>query len=453
MKNSLLKRALFSNGSEDNLSNESGIYDTNKNIEINNNSENEDKDLISDFKESGVVSDVITIGASESIKDMVSELDDVINGNIEISKIADDVSDNIEKAEKEIKEEGKISNETALCLITNYNNLNEKLGKSVDGISIESGMKYQNVTLDLAKESALGFIKTIKDNLIKLIKFIVEKVKKYAITAIGIIDNIEEVAKDFKHVVDNNYTDVLIKRYEDVIPKADVYGRLAIIPKFNVDEIKNFLLFTNKGLDLKGLTDKYVAAIKDDDSDILEKLDINPSNSLGDKYAKLLMNNPRLRPHLDNFHTVFPVKITGKHVIVIGSEQISISVSGINKVTYKMSLKDFPIFPSNGLVNDMNNPKTVLSRGDISSIAQTLIDVGKAQRENIKISLAYLDKVKAGVNILNDDFKIKKDINRITNILTKVIYTNTFGGVISNRLILGTLGSYIRLYEKQNKKK
>lgn len=452
MEHSLLKNALFNVGSKEEFTKESGVYETNKDLELNINSEEDKNEIISDFKEGGVISEVLAINASESIKDMVEELDDVINGNIETSEILEEVSSNIKKAENELKEESKISNETALSLINSYNTLNEKLGKNVEAINIESGVKYQSVTLELAKESAIGFIKTIKDNLIKLIKFIVEKVKKYAITAIGIVDNIEMVAKDFKQLVDNNYTDVLIKRYEDHIPKADVYGRLAIIPKFNVDEINKFLLFTNKGIDLNGLVDNYVKAIKDDDNNILESLKFKNIHPLGDKYAKLLMSNPRLKPHLSEFHTVFPVKISGKHVVVIGSKETSTTLNGINKIEYKMTLKDFPIFPSEGLVNDMNNPKTVLSRGDISSISQTLIDIGKAQRDNIKTSLAYLDKLKAGVNILNEDFKIHKDINRITNILTKVIYTNAFGGIISNRLILGTLGSYIKLYEKQKNK-
>lgn len=452
----LLKSAILSPSSTV-LTNESG-YETNENVVLNLNSENPtsgepdvknpDDTFVSDIKEENQLDDIIVMSGTENLKEMVSEIDEEIKDTIIVAEIAEETVTKVEVAEEELKNDGTVSTETSLSLVTSYNKLLDLLpDNTLTHITKESASKYGKETLYVTKESAGGAIQKVKQLVKDIIAKIAEKIKKLMITVFGIVDNIEKSSKAFEELASGEYTDVKIDRYEDHIPVASVFGRLTAIEEFKVNDILDLITFTNRGADLEGLVKTFVDGVKNDNFETLKKLFFLQSD-LPKKYALSLKKNPAYKEVFKNMGNIFPIRLSGTQAYVLCSEITNASTN-----ERKLVIKDFKLEVSNNVKKSLKDNKEILSRADLITISQKLSQVGRDQRQSIKNSLAYLDKIKAAADTVTEESKLKNEIASIVSILTRVVFINTYSGIVSNRLILGMLAEFIRLYEKQNQTK
>ena len=443
----------------DSLTNESAAYETNIDVVLNLNSESitiepveekkDDKgtdDFVKDIKEENKLEDIIVMSGTEDLNDMVSEIEKELKDNIEVCDIAEETVVVIEFAEGELKEGGKVTTETSLKLVTNYNKLIDKLpGKKIDGLTTETSMKFPNEVLELTREAAQTGLEKLKAIVVEMIAKIVVKIKKMFITVVGLIDNIEKSAKRFEEIASSDYTDVVIERFEDDVPFTSIKGRMAMIEDVTKDEIIKLIQFTNRGADIENLVKEFIEGIKRDDFTKLKSLDF-PQNADSSIYSDRLIKNYK-DTELKDIKKVLPLRLSGTEAIVLTS------------VDNKLSIKEFHMEISKAVkirfsqIKENKDSKLLLTRADLISIAQELGKVGRAQRDGIKKSLDYLDKMKAGAKTVEDNAKIKPELTRIVSVLTRAVFINAYSGTISNRLILGLLGSYIGLYEKQNQTK
>lgn len=441
------------------LTTESGVYETNTGVVVNLNSEStsadpveskkDDKgtdDLVKDLKEENKLEDIIVMSGTEDFKDMISDIEKELKDNIETCDIAEETVLIIEFAEGELKEGGKVTTETSLKLVTNYNKLIVKLpGKKLDGLTTETSMKYPNEVLELTREAAQTGLEKLKTMVIEIIAKIVTKIKKMFITVIGLINNIEKHAKNFEESASSDYTDVVIERFEDEVPFTSIKGRMAMIDDVTKDEIIKLIQFTNRGADIENLVKEFIEGIKRDDFTKLKSLDFQQnadSKIYGDRLIKTYKDT-----ELKGIKQVFPLRLSGTEAIVL------------TNVDNNLSIKEFHLEVSKAVkirfsqTKENKDSKLLLTRADLISIAQELGKVGRAQRDGIKKSLDYLEKMKAATETVEDNAKIKPELTKIVSVLTRAVFINAYGGTISNRLILMTLASYIGLYEKQNQTK
>ena len=273
----------------DSLTNESAAYETNVDVVLNLNSESitiepveekkDDKgtdDFVKDIKEENKLEDIIVMSGTEDLNDMVSEIEKELKDNIEVCDIAEETVVVIEFAEGELKEGGKVTTETSLKLVTNYNKLIDKLpGKKIDGLTTETSMKFPNEVLELTREAAQTGLEKLKAIVVEMIAKIVVKIKKMFITVVGLIDNIEKSAKRFEEIASSDYTDVVIERFEDDVPFTSIKGRLAMIEDITKDEIIKLVHFTNRGADIESLVKEFIEGIKRDEFGTLKKYSLH----------------------------------------------------------------------------------------------------------------------------------------------------------------------------------
>lgn len=455
---SLLKEALDAIG---NLTKESAVYETNNNVALNLNSETTSAepvekakdnkgtdDLVKDLKEENKLDEILVISGSENLKEMISDIENEIKDNIEVCDIAEETILIVDIAESELKKEGAVTTETSIRLVEQYNKLLSKNPSTLSFLTNETGSKYPKEVLELTRESAATTIEKLKVIVIDIINKIVEKIKKLFITAVGIIDNVEKASKRFEEIASAEYTDVVIERFEDNVPFTSIKGRLAMIEDITSSEIIKLIHFTNRGADLESLVKEFIEGIKRDEFDTLKKLFfIQNTDSLG--YVKRLKND--YKDELKGIGNILPLRLSGTEAIVLCS-----NINNVNTNERSLVIKEFKLVISK-LVNeriknikDKKDSKALLSRADLIEISQELSKAGRGQREGIKNSLAYLDKIKAAAESVTDDKKIKNELPKIVSVLTRAVFINTYSGTFSNRLILGFLGEYIGLYEKQN---
>lgn len=441
------------------LTSESATYETNVDVVLNLNSETtsaepvekakDDKgtdDFVKEIKEENKLEDIIVMSGTEDFKDMISDIEKELKDNIEISDIAEETVLVIEFAEGELKEGGKVTTETSLKLVTNYNKLIDKLpGKKIDGLTTETSVKYPNEVLELTREAAQSALEKLKAIVIEMIAKIVVKIKKMFITIVGIVDNIEKSAKRFEEVASSDYTDVVVERFEDDVPFTSIKGRMAMIEDVTKDEIIKLVQFTNRGADIENLVKEFIEGVKKDDFTRLKTLNFT-QNADSAVYGDLLIKRYK-DTELKNVKKVLPLRLSGTEAIVLTTNGQDLSVNEFHLEVNKAVKIRF------AQIKENKNSKLLLSRADLISIAQELGKAGREQRNAIKNSLAYLDKIKAASETVEDDAKIKSELTKIVSVLTRAVFTNAYSGTISNRLILGLLGSYIKLYEKQNQTK
>lgn len=441
------------------LTSESATYETNVDVVLNLNSETtsaepvekakDDKgtdDFVKEIKEENKLEDIIVMSGTEDFKDMISDIEKELKDNIEISDIAEETVLVIEFAEGELKEGGKVTTETSLKLVTNYNRLIDKLpGKKIDGLTTETSVKYPNEVLELTREAAQSALEKLKAIVIEMIAKIVVKIKKMFITIVGIVDNIEKSAKRFEEVASSDYTDVVVERFEDDVPFTSIKGRMAMIEDVTKDEIIKLVQFTNRGADIENLVKEFIEGVKKDDFTRLKTLNFT-QNADSVVYGDLLIKRYK-DTELKNVKKVLPLRLSGTEAIVLTTNGQDLSVNEFHLEVNKAVKIRF------AQIKENKNSKLLLSRADLISIAQELGKAGREQRNAIKNSLAYLDKIKAASETVEDDAKIKSELTKIVSVLTRAVFTNAYSGTISNRLILGLLGSYIKLYEKQNQTK
>lgn len=441
------------------LTSESATYETNVDVVLNLNSETtsaepvekakDDKgtdDFVKEIKEENKLEDIIVMSGTEDFKDMISDIEKELKDNIEISDIAEETVLVIEFAEGELKEGGKVTTETSLKLVTNYNKLIDKLpGKKIDGLTTETSVKYPNEVLELTREAAQSALEKLKAIVIEMIAKIVVKIKKMFITIVGIVDNIEKSAKRFEEVASSDYTDVVVERFEDDVPFTSIKGRMAMIEDVTKEEIIKLVQFTNRGADIENLVKEFIEGVKKDDFTRLKTLNFT-QNADSAVYGDLLIKRYK-DTELKNVKKVLPLRLSGTEAIVLITNGQDLSVNEFQLEVNKAVKIRF------AQIKENKNSKLLLSRADLISIAQELGKAGREQRNAIKNSLAYLDKIKAASETVEDDAKIKSELTKIVSVLTRAVFTNTYSGTISNRLILGLLGSYIKLYEKQNQTK
>lgn len=441
------------------LTSESATYETNVDVVLNLNSETtsaepvekakDDKgtdDFVKEIKEENKLEDIIVMSGTEDFKDMISDIEKELKDNIEISDIAEETVLVIEFAEGELKEGGKVTTETSLKLVTNYNKLIDKLpGKKIDGLTTETSVKYPNEVLELTREAAQSALEKLKAIVIEMIAKIVVKIKKMFITIVGIVDNIEKSAKRFEEVASSDYTDVVVERFEDDVPFTSIKGRMAMIEDVTKEEIIKLVQFTNRGADIENLVKEFIEGVKKDDFTRLKTLNFT-QNADSAVYGDLLIKRYK-DTELKNVKKVLPLRLSGTEAIVLTTNGQDLSVNEFHLEVNKAVKIRF------AQIKENKNSKLLLSRADLISIAQELGKAGREQRNAIKNSLAYLDKIKAASETVEDDAKIKSELTKIVSVLTRAVFTNTYSGTISNRLILGLLGSYIKLYEKQNQTK
>ncbi len=441
------------------LTSESATYETNVDVVLNLNSETtsaepvekakDDKgtdDFVKEIKEENKLEDIIVMSGTEDFKDMISDIEKELKDNIEISDIAEETVLVIEFAEGELKEGGKVTTETSLKLVTNYNKLIDKLpGKKIDGLTTETSVKYPNEVLELTREAAQSALEKLKAIVIEMIAKIVVKIKKMFITIVGIVDNIEKSAKRFEEVASSDYTDVVVERFEDDVPFTSIKGRMAMIEDVTKEEIIKLVQFTNRGADIENLVKEFIEGVKKDDFTRLKTLNFT-QNADSAVYGDLLIKRYK-DTELKNVKKVLPLRLSGTEAIVLTTNGQDLSVNEFQLEVNKAVKIRF------AQIKENKNSKLLLSRADLISIAQELGKAGREQRNAIKNSLAYLDKIKAASETVEDDAKIKSELTKIVSVLTRAVFTNTYNGTISNRLILGLLGSYIKLYEKQNQTK
>ena len=441
------------------LTSESATYETNVDVVLNLNSETtsaepvekakDDKgtdDFVKEIKEENKLEDIIVMSGTEDFKDMISDIEKELKDNIEISDIAEETVLVIEFAEGELKEGGKVTTETSLKLVTNYNKLIDKLpGKKIDGLTTETSVKYPNEVLELTREAAQSALEKLKAIVIEMIAKIVVKIKKMFITIVGIVDNIEKSAKRFEEVASSDYTDVVVERFEDDVPFTSIKGRMAMIEDVTKDEIIKLIQFTNRGADIENLVKEFIEGVKKDDFTRLKTLNFT-QNADSTVYGDLLIKRYK-DTELKNVKKVLPLRLSGTEAIVLTTNGQDLSVKEFHLEINKAVNIRF------AQIKENKNSKLLLTRADLISIAQELGKVGREQRNAIKNSLAYLDKIKAASETVDNDAKIKSELTKIVSVLTRAVFTNAYSGTISNRLILGLLGSYIKLYEKQNQTK
>lgn len=441
------------------LTSESATYETNVDVVLNLNSETtsaepvekakDDKgtdDFVKEIKEENKLEDIIVMSGTEDFKDMISDIEKELKDNIEISDIAEETVLVIEFAEGELKEGGKVTTETSLKLVTNYNKLIDKLpGKKIDGLTTETSVKYPNEVLELTREAAQSALEKLKAIVIEMIAKIVVKIKKMFITIVGIVDNIEKSAKRFEEVASSDYTDVVVERFEDDVPFTSIKGRMAMIEDVTKDEIIKLVQFTNRGADIENLVKEFIEGVKKDDFTRLKTLNFT-QNADSTVYGDLLIKRYK-DTELKNVKKVLPLRLSGTEAIVLTTNGQDLSVNEFHLEINKAVKIRF------AQIKENKNSKLLLTRADLISIAQELGKAGREQRNAIKNSLAYLDKIKAASETVEDDAKIKSELTKIVSVLTRAVFTNAYSGTISNRLILGLLGSYIKLYEKQNQTK
>ena len=441
------------------LTSESATYETNVDVVLNLNSETtsaepvekakDDKgtdDFVKEIKEENKLEDIIVMSGTEDFKDMISDIEKELKDNIEISDIAEETVLVIEFAEGELKEGGKVTTETSLKLVTNYNRLIDKLpGKKIDGLTTETSVKYPNEVLELTREAAQSALEKLKAIVIEMIAKIVVKIKKMFITIVGIVDNIEKSAKRFEEVASSDYTDVVVERFEDDVPFTSIKGRMAMIEDVTKDEIIKLVQFTNRGADIENLVKEFIEGVKKDDFTRLKTLNFT-QNADSTVYGDILIKRYK-DTELKNVKKVLPLRLSGTEAIVLTTNGQDLSVNEFHLEINKAVKIRF------AQIKENKNSKLLLSRADLISIAQELGKAGREQRNAIKNSLAYLDKIKAASETVEDDAKIKSELTKIVSVLTRAVFTNAYSGTISNRLILGLLGSYIKLYEKQNQTK
>ena len=441
------------------LTSESATYETNVDVVLNLNSETtsaepvekakDDKgtdDFVKEIKEENKLEDIIVMSGTEDFKDMISDIEKELKDNIEISDIAEETVLVIEFAEGELKEGGKVTTETSLKLVTNYNKLIDKLpGKKIDGLTTETSVKYPNEVLELTREAAQSALEKLKAIVIEMIAKIVVKIKKMFITIVGIVDNIEKSAKRFEEVASSDYTDVVVERFEDDVPFTSIKGRMAMIEDVTKDEIIKLVQFTNRGADIENLVKEFIEGVKKDDFTRLKTLNFT-QNADSAVYGDLLIKRYK-DTELKNVKKVLPLRLSGTEAIVLTTNGQDLSVNEFHLEVNKAVKIRF------AQIKENKNSKLLLTRADLISIAQELGKAGREQRNAIKNSLAYLDKIKAASETVEDDAKIKSELTKIVSVLTRAVFTNAYSGTISNRLILGLLGSYIKLYEKQNQTK
>lgn len=441
------------------LTSESATYETNVDVVLNLNSETtsaepvekakDDKgtdDFVKEIKEENKLEDIIVMSGTEDFKDMISDIEKELKDNIEISDIAEETVLVIEFAEGELKEGGKVTTETSLKLVTNYNKLIDKLpGKKIDGLTTETSVKYPNEVLELTREAAQSALEKLKAIVIEMIAKIVVKIKKMFITIVGIVDNIEKSAKRFEEVASSDYTDVVVERFEDDVPFTSIKGRMAMIEDVTKEEIIKLVQFTNRGADIENLVKEFIEGVKKDDFTRLKTLNFT-QNADSAVYGDLLIKRYK-DTELKNVKKVLPLRLSGTEAIVLTTNGQDLSVNEFHLEVNKAVKIRF------AQIKENKNSKLLLTRADLISIAQELGKAGRDQRNAIKNSLAYLDKIKAASETVEDDAKIKSELTKIVSVLTRAVFTNAYSGTISNRLILGLLGSYIKLYEKQNQTK
>ena len=449
----------------DSLTNESAAYETNVDVVLNLNSESitiepveekkDDKgtdDFVKDIKEENKLEDIIVMSGTEDLNDMVSEIEKELKDNIEVCDIAEETVVVIEFAEGELKEGGKVTTETSLKLVTNYNKLIDKLpGKKIDGLTTETSMKFPNEVLELTREAAQTGLEKLKAIVVEMIAKIVVKIKKMFITVVGLIDNIEKSAKRFEEIASSDYTDVVIERFEDDVPFTSIKGRLAMIEDITKDEIIKLVHFTNRGADIESLVKEFIEGIKRDEFGTLKKLFFTQNaDSLG--YAKRL--KAEYKDEFKGVGNILPLRLSGTEAIVLCSNVDNVSTNERTLVIKQFHLEVAkPVKERIKNIKEKKDSKYLLSRADLISIAQELGKAGREQRNGIKKSLEYLDKIKVASDTVVDTAKIKSELSKIVSVLTRAVFINTYSGTISNRLILGLLGSYIGLYEKQNQTK
>lgn len=444
------------------LTNESA-YETNVDVVLNLNSEStstdpvekvsDDKgndDLVKTLKDENVIDDILVMSGTENLKEMVSDIEKELKDNIEVCDIADETVLIVEVAESELKDGGKVTTETSLRLVTQYNKLMDKFpSNKLNGLTNETGNKYPREVLELTKESAEGALEKLKKIVIEIIAKIVIKIKKMFITAVGLIDNIEKASKRFENTASSDYTDVVIERFEDSVPFTSIKGRMAIIEDITLEEITKFIKFTNRGADIESLVKEFIEGIKRDDFTKLNNLDFNQD-------ADSIIYKDRIKKnYTDVFKDasdILPLRLSGTEGIVL------CSVKDENKKPY-LSIKEFKIEVSKGVkvraehIKENKDSKDLLTRANLITISQELSKAGRGQRESIKKSLEYLDKVKTASETVEEGAKIKSELSKVVSVLTRAVFINVYSGTFSNRLVLMLLGEYIGLYEKQNQTK
>lgn len=444
------------------LTNESA-YETNIDVVLNLNSEStsadpvekvsDDKgndDLVKTLKDENVIDDILIMSGTENLKEMVSDIEKELKDNIEVCDIADETVLIVEVAESELKDGGKVTTETSLRLVTQYNKLMDKFpSNKLNGLTNETGNKYPREVLELTKESAEGALEKLKKIVIEIIAKIVIKIKKMFITAVGLIDNIEKASKRFENTASSDYTDVVIERFEDSVPFTSIKGRMAIIEDITLEEITKFIKFTNRGADIESLVKEFIEGIKRDDFTKLNNLDFNQD-------ADSIIYKDRIKKnYTDVFKDasdILPLRLSGTEGIVL------CSVKDENKKPY-LSIKEFKIEVSKGVkvraehIKENKDSKDLLTRANLITISQELSKAGRGQRESIKKSLEYLDKVKTASETVEEGAKIKSELSKVVSVLTRAVFINVYSGTFSNRLVLMLLGEYIGLYEKQNQTK
>ncbi len=446
------------------LTNES-VYETNIDVVLNLNSEStsadpvekvsDDKgndDLVKTLKDENVIDDILIMSGTENLKEMVSDIEKELKDNIVVCDIADETVLIVEVAESELKDGGKVTTETSLRLVTQYNKLMDKFpSNKLSGLTNETGNKYPREVLELTKESAEGALEKLKKIVIEIIAKIVVKIKKMFITAVGLIDNIEKASKRFEEVASSDYTDVVIERFEDSVPFTSIKGRMAIIEDITKDEIIKLIHFTNRGADIESLVKEFIEGIKRDEFDTLKKLFFTQNaDSLG--YAKRLKNE--YKDEFKGIGNILPLRLSGTEAIVLCS-----NIDNVSTNERSMVIKEFKLEIAKPVKDRIKNIKEkkdsnyLLSRADLISIAQELGKAGRGQRESIKKSLEYLDKIKAASETVEEGAKIKSELSKVVSVLTRAVFINVYSGTFSNRLVLMLLGEYIGLYEKQKQTK
>lgn len=459
--NSLLKQVLTDNAK---LTTESpdDLYATNEDVVINLNSENtsttpvegkkEGDDIVDDFKETNTLEEVVVMSGAENLKNIVDDFDKELKDNIIVCDVAEETVKLIEVGEVELKSNGTISTETALSIVNSYNKLQGLLpGDKLKDLSTESAIKYPREIMEITRESADSTLERIKKIVIEIIQKIVEKIKKMTLTVHGLLDNVEKATKEVEGDISKNYTDVVVERFEDKVPFTSIRGRLAMIADITKDEIVRLINFGNRGASIEELVKTYIEDVKKDKLDTIKSLFFT-QNGDSEIYRKRLQNEYKdIFKDCGNF---MPLRLSGTEAIVLCSR-----INDVRTNDRTLVIKEFKIELTSAFKDRMKKIKEnkdtslLLTRADLLSITQALSKVGREQRDSIKTSLAYLDKVKVAGDVVGVDSQIKNELPKIVSVLTRAVFTNAFSGIFLNRLVLGLVGEYIGIYERQNQTK
>ena len=380
---------------------------------------------------SGIEDMLTLIGYNSEVESLTLEaeaLDELLTKNLSFHET-------IEKANKEVQVDGVVTNETALILCKQYNDLIGLLEIDSPEITTESAISFKKEIVFLTRETGEGesWIKKLIRKFLELCKVIYYKVVEYG-TKLGIaITRQEVVASNLASFISDNLDNFKVDKWEYMVPYADILGNFTILKDFNVSSIEKYIKFNNGGFRSDELVNLFMRCVEAKDMNRFKKLENIPIDYDIKSYFTRY-----------NGVTAVPVDISG----ATGHCILSYDDDGKTILTRKK----FNIVADSNMRNSLKT-KGILSREDmVSTLRQISISV-RENRNNINQIFEHIKGINKLVNSLNDNSgnKFITDVLQCGTVLVQSLSLSSRVGLFSNSFIIGIIGKMARVYKKQSK--